>query len=103
MSEQGALDPVRLDPDKFEVRFENDRVRILEVRMPPGSRHAMHSHPQHVIYALTSYTVKDDFPDGTTGVGSREAGEVIWGEAVTHGAENVGESWVRALIIEIKE
>ena len=102
MSEQEALDPVRLDPDKFEVRVENDQVRVLEFRMPPGSRHDMHWHPQHIIYALTSYTIKDDFPDGTTKINSREAGEVLWGEEVTHGAQNVGETWVHALIVEIK-
>ena len=45
MVEKGALDPVALDPDKFEVRFENERVRVLEVRMVPGTKHAMHWHP----------------------------------------------------------
>lgn len=59
MVEKGALDPVALDPDKFEVRFENKRVRVLEVRMAPGTKHAMHWHPQHLISALSSYTVKD--------------------------------------------
>jgi len=103
MPEQKSFDPVVLDPDKFEVRLDNARVRVLETRMPPGSRHAMHCHPQHLIYALTSYTVKDSFLDGPTRISSREAGEVIWGEAVTHAAENVCESWVHALIIELKE
>ena len=103
MPEQQSLDPVVLDPDQFEVRLENSRVRVLEVRMPPGSRHAMHWHPQHLIYTLTSYMVKDSFPDGTTIVGSREAGEVIWGEPVTHASENVGGSSVHALIIELKK
>ena len=103
MPEQTSLDPVVLDPDLFEVRLENSRVRVLEVRMPPGSRHAMHRHPEHLIYALTSYIVKDSFPDGTTIVDSREAGEVIWGEPVTHESENVGGSSVHALIIELKK
>jgi hypothetical protein len=71
--------------------------------MPPGSRHAMHWHPEHVIYAMTSYIVKESFPDGTTRVASREAGEIIWGEPGTHEAENVGESSVHALIIEIRK
>ncbi len=29
-------DPVRTDPDKYEVIFENDRVRVLEYRDVPG-------------------------------------------------------------------
>jgi len=101
--EQKSFDPVVLDPDMFEVRVDNARVRVLEVRMPPGSRHAMHWHPEHLIYAITSYTVKDSFPDGTTKAGSREAGGVIWGEPVTHAAENVGGTSVHALIIELKK
>jgi hypothetical protein len=63
----------------------------------------LHAHPQHLIYALSSYTVKATFPDGTTEVGSREAGELIWQEPVTHAAENVGGGPVHALIIELKE
>src|SRR5262245_661537 len=102
LSEQKLFDPVELDPDKFEVRLENARVRVLEVRISPGSSHAMHSHSQHLIYALSSYTVKDSFPDGTTKIGSREAGEMIWEEPLTHAAENVGEGPVHALIIELK-
>ena len=71
--------------------------------MPPGSRHAMHCHPEHFTYAVTSYIVKDSFPDGTTRIVRREAGEVIWGEPVTHEAENVGGTPVHALIIELKK
>jgi quercetin dioxygenase-like cupin family protein len=103
MPEQKSFDPVVLDPDKFKVRLENARVRVLEIRMPPGSRHAMHWHPEHLIYAITSYTVKDSFLDGTTKVSNREAGEVIWGEPITHAAENVGRTLVHALIIEFKK
>jgi beta-alanine degradation protein BauB len=103
LPEQESIDPVELDPDKFVVRLDNARVRVLEVRMAPGSRHAMHSHPQTLIYVMSSYVVKDSFPDGTTKVSSREAGEVIWAEAVTHAAENIGGSSIHALIIELKQ
>lgn len=102
MVEKGALDPVALDPDKFEVRFENKRVRVLEVRMAPGTKHAMHWHPQHLISALSSYTVKDTLPDGTTMVGQRRAGEVIWGDELTHAAENIGDSLLHTLVIELR-
>ena len=47
--------------------------------------------------------VKDFFEDGSTKVSHREAGEVIWGEPITHAAENVGESLIHALIVELKE
>ena len=31
-------DPVKLMPQYFTVRFENDQVRVLEFRMGPGER-----------------------------------------------------------------
>ena len=37
-----SLDPVVLDPDKFDVRLENGRVRVLEARIAPGQGHGMH-------------------------------------------------------------
>jgi quercetin dioxygenase-like cupin family protein len=85
------------------VRFENDRVRVLELRLKPGEREAMHTHPQYVLYALTDYRVKNTSADGTVRVFDRKAGDVFWGEPVTHGGENVGETEVRAVIVELKQ
>jgi quercetin dioxygenase-like cupin family protein len=84
------------------VRFENDRVRVLELRLKPGEREAMHTHPQYVLYALTDYRVKNTSADGTVRVFDRKRGDVFWGEPVTHGGENVGDTEVRAVIVELK-
>ena len=40
-------DPVCTDPDKYEVIFENDRVRVLEYRDVPGGRTHPHRHHAH--------------------------------------------------------
>jgi len=85
------------------VRFENDRVRVLELRLKPGEREAMHTHPQYVLYALTDYRVKNTSADGTVRVFDRKRGDVFWGEPVTHGGENVGDTEVRAVIVELKQ
>ena len=85
------------------VRFENDRVRVLELRLKPGEREAMHTHPQYVLYALTDYRVKNTTADGTVRVFDRKRGDVFWGEPVTHGGENVGDTEVRAVIVELKQ
>ena len=102
MSEHSSLDAVALDPDKFTIRLENERVRVLEVRVELGQNHAMHWHPRHLIYTLTSYRVRDTYPDGSTKVMERSAGEVLWGDELTHAAENIGDTTVHALIIELK-
>ena len=97
-----SIDPVALDPDKFDVRLENDRVRVLETNIAPGCGHGMHWHPDHLIYILSSYKVEDSFSDGETKVIERDAGDILWGEELTHATKNVGETPVRALIIELK-
>ena len=103
MKQESYLDPVALDPDKFEVRFENDRVRVLEAKVAPGQGHGMHTHPKHLIYTLSSYKVKDTFTDGSTKSMERDAGEVLWGDAITHATKNVGDTPVHCLIIELKK
>jgi hypothetical protein len=102
MADNPALDPVIVDPDKFSARFENERVRVLEARIPPGEGHGMHWHPQHLVYTLSPYKVQDTFPDGSTKNMERDADEVLWGEELSHATVNVGETAVRALIIEFK-
>jgi len=102
MSEISSLDAVALDPDKFTVRLENEHVRVLEVRLEPGQSHAMHWHPKHIIYTLTSYKVRDIYPGSSTKEMERPAAEVLWGDELTHAAENIGDTPVHALIIEFK-
>jgi beta-alanine degradation protein BauB len=91
------------ESQKLAVKFENDRVRVLELRLKPGEAEGFHSHPQYMLYALTSYRVKNTAGDGTSKVFERKAGDVFWGEPITHKGENVGDTEVRALIVELKQ
>jgi hypothetical protein len=102
MQDDPLLDPVALDPDKFDVRLENKRVRVLEARIPPGQGHGMHWHPEHLIVTLSSYKVQDTFTDGSTKTMERGAGELLWGDELTHATQNIGETAVHALIVEFK-
>jgi hypothetical protein len=86
----------------LQVKFENDRVRVLELRLKPGQREKQHSHPQYVLYALTDYRVRNTKADGSTQIFDRKAGDVFWGESVTHSGENIGNTELRAVIVELK-
>ncbi len=103
MPEESSLDPVELDPDKFDVLLENERVRVLQAKIPPGQEHGMNWRPEHLIYPLSAYEVQDTFPSGATKTMKRGAGELLWGDEITHATENVGETAVLALIIELKD
>lgn len=97
-----APDPVQVAPEFYKARLDNDRVRVLDVQMPAGQKSSMHSHPAYVIYVVTPGKVKFTAPDGTTEEVELEAGQVIWREAETHAAENVGTTEVHVLNIELK-
>lgn len=98
-----TLDPVALSPQLYSVRFENDRVRVLEYRLKPGGREPMHSHPPGVVFALADATVRTTLPNGTAVMYPSHAGDVLWRDAVTHSAENVGTTEAHYYAVELKD
>ncbi len=97
-----AQDPVEVAPNVYSVLFENERVRLLEVREAPGESSAMHSHPDYVIYSLGDGKVKFTSRSGESAELEISAGDVMWREAEEHATENVGETDIRALLFELK-
>ena len=98
-----AQDPAKVDPAHYKVLFNNSQVRILDVRQKPGYKTPMHSHPNHVVYALTGETLKFTLPDGKTNTATIKAGQVVWRNAETHTVENVGKNEAHVLDIELKK
>jgi quercetin dioxygenase-like cupin family protein len=98
-----AQDPVQIAPKVYKVMFNNDRVRVLDVRLKPGEKSAMHSHPDYLVYAFSSSKVKFTMADGKTADVSLKAGECQWRKAEKHAVENVGKTDVHVLNIEFKK
>jgi quercetin dioxygenase-like cupin family protein len=95
-------DPVKVSPQYYMVRFENDRVRVLEYHLKPGEKEATHSHPPGVVYVLSNATIRSVHPDGTSSETAGKAGEIFWRDDTTHGVENVGATEARAIAVELK-
>ena len=89
-------------PDVYKVVFENDRVRLLEVRMKPGAASALHSHPDYLVHALTSGKVRLTGADGEGGEVEINAGDSLWRDAEEHTARNIGDTELVALFFELK-
>jgi quercetin dioxygenase-like cupin family protein len=89
-------------PNVYKVLFENDRVRLLEVRMAPGDESALHSHPDYLLYALSGGKVKLTAGSGEGGEVDIAAGDAMWREAEEHTALNTGTTEVVALFFELK-
>jgi len=97
-----AQDVVKVSPETHKVLLENDQVRVLDVRVKPGEKVPMHSHPANVVYFLSDSKTKFTYPDGKTEEREGKAGAAIWSEAVTHATENVGAAMLHVVQIELK-
>ena len=90
-------------PNVYKQLFDNDRVRVSEIRFEHGAKAAMHTHPYgHVVYILEGGELTITHPDGTSAVATAKAGDVLWFPAETHEAVNTGQSVVRGTVTEIK-
>jgi quercetin dioxygenase-like cupin family protein len=98
-----AQDPVKVAPDVYTLKFENERVRVLEIVVKPGAKIAKHSHPDHFAYAITGGKLTITAGDKAPTVAEVKPGDVLWIPAETHSSENTGTTEIRALVTELKE
>jgi len=83
--------------------FENEFVRVVELRVPPGVSEARHSHARGVTVALSAYDNEmTAFPGGAVTRRHTNFGEVRWAEPVTHEARNTGTTEQRVIRVELK-
>jgi quercetin dioxygenase-like cupin family protein len=97
-----AQDPLKTSPQYYKVLLENDQVRVLEYHLKPGEKEPMHTHPPGVVYELTASKLKVTFPDGKTQVVTGAAGETFWRGVTTHALENIGDTEVHAIAVDVK-
>lgn len=87
----------------IKVKFENDRVRVLEASLPPGVKEQVHSHPAYVIYVLEGGKTRNFGSDGKTTETELKTGDVIYREPLTHAAENIGNTTMHMILVELKK
>jgi len=101
-ADSSTMDPVKISPQYYTVRLDNDRVRVLEWRLKPGGKEQMHGHPDGVVIILADATLKSTSPDGTSTTTAYVNGDVKWRKALSHSLENVGSTEAHALAVELK-
>jgi quinol monooxygenase YgiN/quercetin dioxygenase-like cupin family protein len=97
-----AQDPVPLYPENYKVLLENERVRVLDFQLKKGAKEDFHAHPAAVTYVLAPFKIRFKFPDGSTRIREAKAGELFYGDALTHASENIGDTDAHGLLIEMK-
>ena len=97
-----AQDPAIVNSKTIKVKFENDRVRVLEATLPPGVKEQVHSHPAYVIYVLEGGRYRNYASDGKITEGELKSGDVIYRDPLTHAAENIGDKPLHMILVELK-
>jgi beta-alanine degradation protein BauB len=98
-----AQDPMKVASNVIKkTLLENDKVRVLQVEYAPGETTPWHSHPNHVIYALTEGKLEITDKDKPARVVELKAGEAVYMPAVTHMVKNIGSTTLRLVVTELK-
>jgi len=95
-------DIVQISPDVHRVVFENETIRMLEVSVKPGTKVPMHTNPQNINYILQGGTLRLISPDGSVVDLQVAEQQVIPAPVGRHAVENIGQTEVRTLCIELK-
>jgi mannose-6-phosphate isomerase-like protein (cupin superfamily) len=106
-----SLDAMVAAPEHHEVLLENERVRVLDSRIKPGDTVPVHTHRwASVLYILgTSDFIRYDNEgnavfDSRTKESSIVGGTVTWSPPLrAHSVENVGNTEIRVVSIELKD
>jgi quercetin dioxygenase-like cupin family protein len=106
-----SLDALVSAPQYHRLMYENERVRVLEVRIPRGHIVPVHTHRWPAVLHLQSWSEhlrRDE--SGRLVFDSREAGRareipsVVWCPPLPpHSVENIGEAELLVLSVELKD
>jgi len=97
-----AQDPLVVNSKTIALKFENARVRVMEATLKPGDKEKTHSHPAYVVYVIEGGKVRNHAADGTVTDVEFHTGDVIYREPLTHWAENIGNTTIRLVLVELK-
>ena len=99
---EAVPDLVRAAPGKSEVLLENDRTRVVQLRLKPGERTALYAQRAAIVHALGAGSVRHTLQSGRVIETRFKAGQTVWEDAVVRRSQNVGRNEIRILVIELK-
>ena len=97
-----AQDATKVDAKHYKVEFQNSRVRIVRVHYGPHEKSVMHRHPDAIAIFQNDGKVKFTYPGGKTEEREMKAGQTLFTPAVTHLPENLTDSDMDVILIELK-
>lgn len=97
-----AQDPMKVEPRHYKLRFENDRVQVVDVHYGPHEKSEMHDHPGGVVVVNTGGHLRFTDQNGKVTEVFAKAGEARWFPPFKHRVENLGDEPYNAVYIGIK-
>jgi predicted ester cyclase/quercetin dioxygenase-like cupin family protein len=88
--------------NNHKVLLENDQVRVRDVWFKPGDKDGRHSHPDTMLYVIKGGKLKFTNPEGKIIIKEANDGQVLWLDSKTHSPENVGDTDLHLLMVEMK-
>jgi hypothetical protein len=100
---QEDLDVLKVIPENYKLLIDNQFIRVLEARIPPGTQERPHRHMRGVSVCMTEYTIESRaLPNGQWVRSQRSLGTVYWSEASLHELRNIGKTPSHTIRIELK-
>lgn len=96
------IDPLLIASDVSKLIMENDRVRVFKATFKPKEKAEMHHHPDHVVYVLKEGKMKIT-SEGKSNLLDLKENQAMFLKAQDHEAENIGDTTVEMLIVELKQ
>jgi quercetin dioxygenase-like cupin family protein len=103
-----ANEPTRENPCGpigTEVLFENDQVRVWDMKVPAGGKKAWHHHTlDYVIINITGGKIELENVQGHTIVADDKVGGIIWRTAgEKHELRNLSGELYQNILVELKQ
>jgi len=95
-------DPAVVNAKTIAVKLDNPRVRVFEATLKPGEKEQTHSHPASVVYVIEGGKIRNHASDGTVAEAEFKTGDVLYRDPLTHWAENIGNTTIRLVLVELK-
>ena len=96
-----AMDPLKVAPNMHKLVKDTMGIRAILFTAKPGQSTGKHSHPDHAIYAIQGGKAEFTAADGTKMVRDLPSGTVMINSATTHSFKNVGNTTIKALVVEV--
>lgn len=102
LAAHSGQDPMRVDPTIYNLKLQNEKVRVFVVKFKPGQSIDVHKHPDHVVHALNGGRIMIHEAGKEPATMDVPTGATLFLPAQSHSAKNVGKTTLRLLVVEIK-